>query len=92
MLLIYFFLLDWVKFYHQKWVIASLNNCISKIDDNIWKMSPDNTNIAEAAHALSNSRGKNLKLVTAILQYVNILVTNFLFAIENYLIIYYLLL
>jgi hypothetical protein len=71
------FLLDWVKFYRQKWVIASLNNCISKIDDNIWKMSPDNTNIAEAAHALSNSHGKNLKLVTAILQYVNILVTDF---------------
>ena len=32
--------------------------------------SPDNTNVVEAAHALSNHRGKNLKIVTAILQYV----------------------
>ena len=41
---------------------------MSKIDENDWLSAPDNTNTAEAAHALSNRRGKNLKLVTAILQ------------------------
>ncbi len=70
----YFYLLDWVAFYRQKWVIASLNKCMSKIDDNIWLTSPDNTNVAESAHALSNRYGKNLKLVTAILRYVNIFI------------------
>ena len=43
---------------------------MSKIDENTWVMTPDNTNTAEAAHALSNRRGKNLKLMAAILQYV----------------------
>ena len=74
-LLIHFFKLDWVAFYRQKWVIASLNKCMSKIDDEIWVISPDNTNVAEAAHALSNRRGKNLKLVTAIIQYVYIFIS-----------------
>ncbi|RIA79103.1 hypothetical protein C1645_794867, partial [Glomus cerebriforme] len=37
-------------------VIVSLNKLTS----------PDNTNVAEAAHALSNRREKNLKLVTTI--------------------------
>ena len=41
---------------------------MSKIDNEAWTKFPDNTNTAEAAHALSNRRGKNLKLVTAILQ------------------------
>src|ERR1700722_7709592 len=68
-LFIFTFLLDWVAFYRQKWVIASLNKCMSKIDNNIWMLSPDNTNTAEAAHALSNHREKNLKIVPAILQY-----------------------
>ena len=53
-------------------MIASLNKCVSKIDNEIWINSPNNTNTAEATHALSNRREKNLKLVTAILQYVNI--------------------
>ena len=47
---------------------------MSKIDDNIWLTSPNDTNVAESAHALSNRYGKNLKLVTAILQYVNIFI------------------
>ncbi|PKK63721.1 hypothetical protein RhiirC2_716774 [Rhizophagus irregularis] len=59
---------DWIAFYRQNWVIVSLNKCISKIDNEVWIASPDNTNIAEAAHALSNCCGKNLKLVTAIIQ------------------------
>ncbi|PKY15387.1 hypothetical protein RhiirB3_520364 [Rhizophagus irregularis] len=29
----------------------------------IWITFPDNTNVVEAAHALSNHRGKNLKLL-----------------------------
>ena len=53
-------------------MIASLNKYVSKIDNKIWINSSNNTNTAEAAHALNNHRGKNLKLVTAILQYVNI--------------------
>ncbi|PKY54992.1 hypothetical protein RhiirA4_474149 [Rhizophagus irregularis] len=52
---------DWIEFYRQKWVIASLNKCMSKINNEVWVTSPDNTNVAEAA--------KNLKLVTAIIQY-----------------------
>jgi len=41
---------------------------MSKINNETWITAPDNTNTAEAAHALSNRRGKNLKIVTAILQ------------------------
>ncbi|PKK65470.1 hypothetical protein RhiirC2_808891, partial [Rhizophagus irregularis] len=67
-LLINFFLLDWISFYQQKWVIGSLNKNMSKIDNEIWINAPNSTNAAEAAHALSNRRGKNLKLVTTIFQ------------------------
>ena len=41
---------------------------MSKINNETWITAPDNINIAEAAHTLSNRRGKNLKIVTAILQ------------------------
>ncbi|CAB4428174.1 unnamed protein product [Rhizophagus irregularis] len=58
---------DWITFYRQKWVIASLNKSMSKIANDVWITSPDNTNVAEAAHALSNRRGRDLKLLTAIL-------------------------
>ena len=58
-------------FYQQKWVIASLNRFMSKIDNETWMTSPNNTNTAEAAHALSNRREKSLKLMTAIIQYVS---------------------
>ncbi|CAG8702444.1 20329_t:CDS:1, partial [Rhizophagus irregularis] len=40
---------------------------MSKIDDEVWIASPDNTNVAKAAHALSNHCRKSLKLVTAII-------------------------
>ncbi|CAB4438564.1 unnamed protein product [Rhizophagus irregularis] len=59
--------MDWIVFYRQKWVISSLNKCISNIDDTTWLTSPNNTNTAEAAHALVNRREKNLKIVTVIL-------------------------
>ncbi|RIB26454.1 hypothetical protein C2G38_2240742 [Gigaspora rosea] len=54
---------NWVSFYRQKWVIASLNKCMSQIDKETWILLPSNTNVAEPAHALSNRRGKNLKLI-----------------------------
>ena len=66
------FFLDWITFYHQKWIIASLNKSMSKIANDVRIISPDNTNAAEAAHALSNRCERELKLLTAILQYVNI--------------------
>ncbi|PKC10437.1 hypothetical protein RhiirA5_374654 [Rhizophagus irregularis] len=59
---------DWISFYQQKWVIGSLNKNMSKIDNEIWINAPNSTNAAEAAHALSNRGGKNLKLVTTIFQ------------------------
>jgi len=40
---------------------------MSKIDRETWMKSPNNTNVAESAHA---HYGKGLKLVTAIIQYV----------------------
>ncbi|CAB4478380.1 unnamed protein product [Rhizophagus irregularis] len=58
---------DWITFYRQKWVIVSLNKSMSKIANDVWITSPDNTNVAESAHALSNRRGRDLKLLTAIL-------------------------
>src|ERR1700733_12975743 len=63
---------------------------MSKIDENTWVITPDNTNTAEAAHALSNRRGKNLKLMAAILQYA-IFRFNCYFFILLILLTYYLL-
>jgi len=64
---------------------------MSKINNEIWETSPDNTNVAEAAHALSNRCGKNLKLVTAIIQYVicihMLIIMNFFFNLKIYLFI-----
>ncbi|CAG8565200.1 8643_t:CDS:2 [Funneliformis caledonium] len=58
---------DWIIFYRQKWIIESLNKCMSKIANEVWITSPNNTNVTEAAHALCNCRGRDLKLLTAIL-------------------------
>src|SRR6266498_1614838 len=80
--ILFFYLLDWVAFYRQKWIIASFNKCILKIDNNIRITSSDNTNIVEAAYALSNQYEKNLKLITAILQYVNVFIYFFFFFIN----------
>ncbi|CAG8844316.1 4694_t:CDS:2, partial [Racocetra persica] len=59
-------LTDWVSFYQQKWVITSLNKNASQIDDYTWRIAPNNTNVAEAAHALSNQHGKDKERFTAI--------------------------
>ena len=40
---------------------------MSKIPENVWRVAPNNTNAAEAAHAMSNREGKHLKLLTAII-------------------------
>ncbi|RIB24948.1 hypothetical protein C2G38_2167263 [Gigaspora rosea] len=48
-------LTNWVR---QKWVITSLNNCVSQFDSNIWKLS-NNTKVVKAAHASSNHKISN---------------------------------
>ena len=63
-----FYFLDWVKYYRQSYVIGSLNWSMSRIPKKNWQEAPDNTNAAEAAHAMSNREGKQLKLLTAILR------------------------
>ncbi|PKK79601.1 hypothetical protein RhiirC2_842449 [Rhizophagus irregularis] len=46
----------------------------SKIKDpEIWASSANNTNVAEAAYALANREGKHLKLLTAIIRYLNLI-------------------
>jgi hypothetical protein len=42
-----------------------------EVDPEIWARSSNNTNVAEAAHALANREGKQLKLLTAIIRYLN---------------------
>lgn len=44
----------------------------------IWARSANNTNAAEAAHALANREGKQLKLLTAIIKLVFLLVMIYL--------------
>ena len=60
--------LEWVHYYRQPYVLASLNLNASKMDPEIWASSVNNTNVAEAAHALANREGKQLKLLTAIIR------------------------
>ena len=45
---------------------------MSKTANDIWIILPDNTNVAEAAHVLSNCRERDLKLLTVILRYIDI--------------------
>ncbi|CAG8663710.1 21478_t:CDS:2, partial [Cetraspora pellucida] len=54
-------LIDWVRYYKQPYIIASLNPNISKISYDSWHIAPNNMNCAEAAHAISNREGKQLK-------------------------------
>ncbi|CAG8809595.1 22066_t:CDS:2, partial [Racocetra persica] len=60
--------IDWAKFYKTPWIISSLNMHMSKMEHDIWKKHNNNTNSAEAAHALVNKEGKQLKLLSAILR------------------------
>ncbi|GES85594.1 hypothetical protein GLOIN_2v1773466 [Rhizophagus clarus] len=50
------------------YILASLNEHITKIDSEIWRKSGFNTNNAEAAHALVNREGKQLSLISAIIR------------------------
>lgn len=50
--------------------MASLNQSISNMNHEIWRKSGDNTNNAEAAHAMVNREGKQLGLLSAILRFV----------------------
>jgi hypothetical protein len=50
----------------------------SKINPEIWASSSNNTNAAESAHALANREGKQLKLLTAIIRFVNIILILFI--------------
>ncbi|EXX56648.1 hypothetical protein RirG_214260 [Rhizophagus irregularis DAOM 197198w] len=45
---------EWVDFYQQSYVLASLNQFISNIDPEIWLKSGSNTNYAEAAHSMTS--------------------------------------
>ncbi|CAG8806720.1 35626_t:CDS:2, partial [Racocetra persica] len=59
---------NWVQYYKKPYIIASLNPNLSKIPHDLWHAAPNSTNCAEAAHAMSNREGKQLKLMTAILR------------------------
>ncbi|CAB4399795.1 unnamed protein product [Rhizophagus irregularis] len=45
---------EWVDYYQQSYVLASLNQFISNIDPEIWLKSGSNTNYAEAAHSMTS--------------------------------------
>lgn len=64
------FYVDWLQFYEQPYILASLNQSMSKINPDIWYKSGNNTNIAEAAHSLVNKEGKQMNLLSAILRLV----------------------
>lgn len=59
---------EWAKYYKTPWIISSLNVHMSKMERNIWRKYNNNTNAAEATHALINKEGKQLKLLSAILR------------------------
>ncbi|RIA91106.1 hypothetical protein C1645_822497 [Glomus cerebriforme] len=58
----------WIQYYCQPYVLASLNKYISNMENEVWERYGNNTNAAEAAHAQANREGKQLKLLTAIMQ------------------------
>ncbi|KAF0489081.1 cobalamin biosynthesis protein cobt [Gigaspora margarita] len=58
--------LNWIEFYNQPWVLASLNRHYSQIDITIWCIAGETTNVAKSAHADINHEGKGLNLINAI--------------------------
>ena len=60
-------MIDWIQYYRQPYILASLNKHISNMENEIWERHGNNTNVAEAAHAQSNQKGKQLKLLTVIM-------------------------
>jgi hypothetical protein len=65
-----FFLIEWLNYYQQPYVLASLNKYVSNVNHEIWNKSGSDTNNAEAAHSMANREGKQLKLLSAILKLV----------------------
>ncbi|EXX63108.1 hypothetical protein RirG_155410 [Rhizophagus irregularis DAOM 197198w] len=63
-----FFLIEWLNYYRQSYVLSSLNKYVSNVDHEIWNKSGSDTNNAEAAHSMANREGKQLKLLSAILK------------------------
>ena|SRR2546421_5443907 len=63
--------IEWIRFYRQPYILASLNLNASNMNPEIWANSVDNTNVAEAAHSLANREGKQFKLLTAIIKYLS---------------------
>src|SRR5271169_2879799 len=60
-------LLDWLKNKDSNpWILQCLNPATSKMSMEDWFTTSHNTNIAEAAHAISQIEGKHLSLVAAI--------------------------
>ncbi|PKC14284.1 hypothetical protein RhiirA5_409551, partial [Rhizophagus irregularis] len=59
---------EWLSYYQQPYVLASLNKYVSNVDHEIWNKSGSDTNNAEAAHSMVNREGKQLKLLSAILK------------------------
>ncbi|CAG8717429.1 8389_t:CDS:2, partial [Scutellospora calospora] len=57
---------DWINFYNQPWILASLNQHCSQIDTLTWCLVGETTNVAESAHADINRDGKELSLMNAI--------------------------
>ncbi|CAG8835577.1 40905_t:CDS:2, partial [Gigaspora margarita] len=62
----------WANYYETPWIISSLNINMLKMEHQIWRKYENNTNAAEAAHALVNKSGKQLKLLSAILKLLKI--------------------
>ncbi|CAG8803352.1 1401_t:CDS:2, partial [Gigaspora rosea] len=57
---------NWVEFYSNDWVLASLNPVFSKIPIDIWYSTSHDTNVSESSHARVNRYGINLNLYKAI--------------------------
>ena len=64
------FCLDWLNYYQNPYILASLNQFVSNIDHETWRKSGTSTNNAEAAHAMVNREGKQLGLLPAIIRLV----------------------
>ncbi|KAJ7708666.1 hypothetical protein B0H17DRAFT_1263787 [Mycena rosella] len=74
--------IDIKNWYTQKlanpWVLPSINKYLSKISDENWDITPNQSNIAETAHTGCNAETSiGVGLLTAILQFVALLICTF---------------
>ncbi|CAG8811264.1 18838_t:CDS:2, partial [Gigaspora rosea] len=56
----------WVKDKYKPWILAGLSSAFTKMNVDIWKKTPFNTNVSESAHANINQDGRSLSLLAAI--------------------------